>query len=79
MSDKPSNTGPSPESAPLTSSAVRRDERGGSMVVVLIALAVISLVSVILSGVALGRPTSPRSSLTITVTSSGTAKGTPIR
>lgn len=77
MSDNPSNDRSIPESSPSRPSSPFRGVRRGGVAILLLALLVLSLVSVILSSVALGRPTSSRSSSTITVTGSGTAKGTP--
>ncbi len=74
MSDSPSSTSPSLEEAPTPTP---REGRRGGVLIALTALAVISLVSVILSGVALGRPSASISSSTVTVTGSGSAKGTP--
>ncbi|NNN10144.1 MAG: SIMPL domain-containing protein [Acidimicrobiaceae bacterium] len=47
------------------------------MAILLIAFVALALLSVVLSSVALGRPTSSKSPSTITVTGSGTVKGTP--
>ena len=77
MSDSPNNAGSNPESSPSASSFPPRGARRRGAAILLIALVVFSLVSVVLSSVALGRPTSSKSSSTITVTGSGTAKGTP--
>lgn len=77
MSDNPSNTAPSLEAAPSAPSFTPREGRRGGVLVVLVVLAVISLVSVVLSGIALGRRSTATSSSTVTVTGSGTVKGTP--
>lgn len=77
MSHNPGDTAPSPETAPSVPSFAPREGRRRGVLGVLIALTVISLVSVILSGIALGRPSAATSSSTATVTGSGTAKGTP--
>lgn len=77
MSDTPSSTAASPEATPPSSTFAPRNGRRRGVLTVLIALTAISLVSVILSGVALARPSAAKPSSTITVTGSGTAKGTP--